>query len=853
MIKRATSAATILLLFCVPFLCAEDWTSFRGESGTGYTSEKNIPLQFNLATGENVAWMAELPLAGASTPVVADGRVFLHAAQGEERRVLCFDTKSGEKLWEKTPSKTGVPPYEDAYDNAGPSGVTDGSHYVAAFANGDAIAYSRDGSELWSRNLGDASMNTYGAASSLAIHGSTVFAQIDTGQGIHFYALNIADGKEIWKKTVSTYSWASPVITTMKDRTLAIIAATSPDIMALNAANGDVIWRADFLDGDVAPSPIIVSGKAIAMFDTSGVYAIDMSKRGDLTTDDLAWNRDFLEQKSLPETVSPASDGQLVYIWNQSILSVIEADTGKTVYEEKIETPNTFASPTIAGDKLILVALDKVYVVRAGKKFEILGQSSVNENIDASPVVSNGNLYLRSANHLYCLRQGARSGDTSLDLKQDSLGNQNSPAKHSTPKETAIASHDIPTTPTGDWLQFRGPGRKNFTAEKINPEDWPEDGPPLLWSAQTGKGNGTIIVKDDHGYILGSLNLDDVNPKKKRREVLSCLDLKTGQFIWQKEVHAEYPIMQDHGNPHATPSWYNDRVYVHSVQGHINCYNAKDGSTIWHRNPVEDLNVGVKKYGVTNSPLVRDDKVFTIAVGRDPDAEETHGVRGKGIGVYAFDANTGKDLWQQVFDIGGQTPHGSCVWATVDGKPTVLAHLSEIVVGLDPDTGEVLWKLDYMEAFPECKGGRVYSSESWPMVMEDGLIIDRIWNDIPELTGTFGRVVAFKVKDGKPRVVWANDKVSPYYLGLQPWAGYLYGLNSKGKGKGGQWVKDRIVCMEIATGRIMWQTDEWPIPGINEGVRKWQQTKDPAMTVAGGYAIIADLRELVVVDCDPNG
>jgi hypothetical protein len=188
----------------------------------------------------------------------------------------------------------------------------------------------------------------------------------------------------------------------------------------------------------------------------------------------------------------------------------------------------------------------------------------------------------------------------------------------------------------------------------------------------------------------------------------------------------------------------------------------------------------------------------------------------------------------------------------------VLCHLSEIVVGLEPQTGEVLWKLDYMEAFPECKGGRVYSSESWPLVMEDGLIVDRIWNDVPSrecesrAAGSLGRTVAFRVEKGEPEVVWTNEDVSAYFLGMQPWDGYLYGLNNKHMSKGYQWAKDKLVCLEIATGRLMWETQDWPIPGINEGGRPFERTADPAMTVAGGALIIADKRELVVVDCDPE-
>lgn len=408
-----------------------------------------------------------------------------------------------------------------------------------------------------------------------------------------------------------------------------------------------------------------------------------------------------------------------------------------------------------------------------------------------------------------------------------------------------------------DWLQFRGPNRMNVTEESVHAEQWPDGGPPLLWSAPVGRGNGTVVVKDGRGYVLGGLPLPgETDSRRKGREVLNCLDIKTGAILWQRDVHPEYSV--SYGSPHTTPSIDAERIYVHSEIGHLVCYAAGDGEELWRRDPTEDLTTGVKKYGVTNSPLVRGDRVYIIAVGRDPESEKAMPIGGKGVGVYAFDAHTGEDVWQRRFDIPGQTPHSAAVWGVVDGRETVLCHLSEAVVGLEPATGEVLWTLDYMEAFPECKGGRVYSSESWPLVMENGLIIDRIWNDVPSkecksrAAGSLGRVVAFRVKDGKATIEWTNEDVSPYYLGLQPREGYLYGLNNKHVSQGYQWAKDKLVCLEIATGKVMWETQDWPIPGINEGVKGWQKTADPAMTIAGGALVIADKRELVVMDCNPR-
>lgn len=403
-----------------------------------------------------------------------------------------------------------------------------------------------------------------------------------------------------------------------------------------------------------------------------------------------------------------------------------------------------------------------------------------------------------------------------------------------------------------DWPQFRGPGRRNATSESILVDRWPEGGPPLAWSAPVGSGNGTVVVQGERGCILGRLPIPDskLNPRSHAREVLSCVDLSDGTILWQHTVHPQFRVL--HSSPHTTPSIEGERVYLHSNLGHVVCVSASDGEELWRRNLVEELGVEVKKYGTTSSPLVGAGNVYVIAMTEKPE-------RGNGVGVFAFDRLTGEDCWQRRFDIPGQTPHSSPVWGVVDGRPTVLCHLSEVVVGLEPGTGEILWKLDYIETFfPDGKRGRVYSSESWPLVTEDGLILDRIWNDVPSkecesrAAGSLGRVVAFRVQDGKPEIVWTNEDVSPYFLGMQPWDGYIYCLNNKHMSHSYQWAKDKLVCLETATGRLIWESRDWPIPGINEGVRGWERTADPTMTVAGGALIIADKPELVVVDCDPD-
>ncbi len=147
--------------------------------------------------------------------MVTGEKILLHGANEKERRIYCYDATNGKLLWNSDYTDTGANNELEVYDSkvyAAPSGVTDGKHYVAAFANGDVVYFSIDGKELWAKNMADTTMNMYGQSCSLAYHGDTAFAQISTGDELFISALNIATGEEKWKKTFSTYTWASPII-----------------------------------------------------------------------------------------------------------------------------------------------------------------------------------------------------------------------------------------------------------------------------------------------------------------------------------------------------------------------------------------------------------------------------------------------------------------------------------------------------------------------------------------------------------------------------------------------------------------------------------------------------------------
>src|SRR5580693_309165 len=80
---------------------AEDWPGWRGPRGDGSSIEKNVPVKWDATTGDGVAWSAEIPGEGHSSPIILGKRIFVTAAdtETEKRLLLCLDRDSGRELW----------------------------------------------------------------------------------------------------------------------------------------------------------------------------------------------------------------------------------------------------------------------------------------------------------------------------------------------------------------------------------------------------------------------------------------------------------------------------------------------------------------------------------------------------------------------------------------------------------------------------------------------------------------------------------------------------------------------------------------------------------------------------------
>jgi len=286
---------------------------------------------------------------------------------------------------------------------AAPTMATDGRRVYAIFANGDLAAVGFDGALAWSKNLG-VPKNQYGHATSLAIWQGRLIVQLDQGDDAagnsRLTAFDGATGKIVWEKARKVPgSWASPIVVEAAGKTQ-IITAALPSLIAYDANDGAELWRADVLEGEVAPSPILAGGLVCIANPSNKLVALRPDGSGDVTKTHVAWS----SEENIPDVTSPASNGELIfYVTSGGMLTCLDAKDGSKQWEHDFGT-EIQASPGIAGNRVYLVATDgHAWIVEAGRAFKELGKGMLNDKFFASPAFIGGRIYLRGNASLYCI------------------------------------------------------------------------------------------------------------------------------------------------------------------------------------------------------------------------------------------------------------------------------------------------------------------------------------------------------------------------------------------------------------------------------------------------------------------
>ncbi|WP_163711631.1 outer membrane protein assembly factor BamB family protein [Mangrovibacterium lignilyticum] len=377
----------------------KNYPFFRGPDGDGMSYKTGVPKSFDGPNVKNVLWKASVPKHGYNSPIIWNDRLFLTGADSEARMVYCFDKNSGKLLWESaadnipgSPAK--MPKVTEDTGLAASTMATDGQAVFAIFATGDLIALDFEGKRLWAKNLGVPD-NHYGHSSSLVIYKNKLLIQYDTNKGGKLIALSTADGSQKWETTRNVkISWASPVLVNTGTRDEIILTA-DPLVAGYDPETGKELWTVECMMGEVGPSVAYANGLVYAANEYATMAAIRLGG-----SPEIIWE----EQEYLPEVASPlAANGLLIVATSYGVLACYDAETGDKYWEHEAAS-GFYASPVYADSNAYAIDMSgKMYVIRMAKEFELVAESNLGEKAFGTPVFSEGKLYLRGVENLYCI------------------------------------------------------------------------------------------------------------------------------------------------------------------------------------------------------------------------------------------------------------------------------------------------------------------------------------------------------------------------------------------------------------------------------------------------------------------
>jgi outer membrane protein assembly factor BamB len=403
---------------------AENWTQFRGPTGLGLATDKNLPVQWGGKEGKNVLWKSPLVGKGHASPIVWGDRVFVCTARWDEsvkdrkkvipeQHVLCYRVSDGKLLWDRK-----VPPGKWLRDDfrsgpgggyAAPTPATDGKLVYCVFGSSVIAALDFDGKIIWRKDIVPHTFDvTIGGSPILYRDTVILLCAMAVRKDSRIVAFSKADGSLDWEKNIAPTAFAhsTPVIIRVGKQDQMIVVASgggdgSHGIQSFDPAGGKRLWWCKG-EGD-ASSAAYGSGIVYADNGRGGKgLAVAVDGKNHVTKTHVKW----IGPRIGESIGSPIIVGEYVYrLTNNRRVRCWGLKDGKEAYSEKLEgLSTTWASPVADADgRIYFASTGKSYVIQSGPKFKILGASDLGDSNHASPAIANGKIFLVGMKNVYCI------------------------------------------------------------------------------------------------------------------------------------------------------------------------------------------------------------------------------------------------------------------------------------------------------------------------------------------------------------------------------------------------------------------------------------------------------------------
>jgi outer membrane protein assembly factor BamB len=386
---------------------AENWPQFRGPRGDGTSTETNVPMRWSAT--QNIKWKANIPGEGHSSPIVWERSVFVTSATDNgERHLIRVDAGTGKIIWQK---KVATGPKESMHrenSSASSSPTTDGTRIVTSFQVGDRVdlrCFDFEGRQLWAvqplRFDGQ-----HGYSYSPIIYKDLVLFDCRQEGEAALLALDKRSGQVRWRAVPGNkrISHVTPLLIAHGNQTQLIVSG-SDETRSFNPDTGQPIWWCN------GPSDVAVAGLAYGdgmVFATAGYpdrtrMAIRVDGRGDVTKTHVAWS----SRRQVTYVPSPVYHaGHLYSVIDEGMVCCFDAKTGQSKWEHRLGG-RFRASLVLAGGRIYATndkGLTTVFAPNP-QQFHALASNDLGNFCYATPAISNGRMFLRAGQNLYCVAE----------------------------------------------------------------------------------------------------------------------------------------------------------------------------------------------------------------------------------------------------------------------------------------------------------------------------------------------------------------------------------------------------------------------------------------------------------------
>jgi outer membrane protein assembly factor BamB len=414
------------------------WPQWRGPAGDGHApAAHDLPVTWSET--ENVVWKTAIPGRGWSSPVIADGRIWMttaieHEATPEEKaratdgkkmaaqlavvnaltiRAVCVDAATGKLLHDiEVLSVANPQPIHKLNSFASPSPVLgDGRLFIHCGDYGAACVDTTTGKVLW-RNRDLRLNHENGPGSTPVLWRDKLIVHLDGSDVQSIAAYDTATGQVAWQTPRSgtlrddpdlKKAYGTPVILELDGRDV-VVSPAADWLYAYDPASGQELWKMSygFLGFSIVPRPVL-SGDLLVMstsFNQPELLAVKLA--GPATVPAIAWQ----VKKGAPTMSSPLVVDGLVYtVSDKGVGTCLDAKTGESVWSERLGG-NFSSSPMFADGRIYVGNRDgDTFVIKPGQEFELLATNHLDGGIFASPAAVGRAIFLRTEHALYRLEK----------------------------------------------------------------------------------------------------------------------------------------------------------------------------------------------------------------------------------------------------------------------------------------------------------------------------------------------------------------------------------------------------------------------------------------------------------------